>query len=280
MLAIGIEKKYSYAIQERVLKVVSMAGYVKLSLQILNSMIYFDDDEDNGGGHSNSTAPYIPSSMAYTSVFNRLRKWKKVDTMRETLEKLSRACKLNGEMLDVVVLNTYLAALCDPVKINQVLLEEARQLLDAKVAMERYRFPDPDVISFNTVLNAAAEIGYQAVIDDIIHTMKKQGVVPDIVTYNALLKDASTPTDKLAVMDEIRAFPGLSFDKYTIEMSVLAFAQEGLILELLELLKDFSLTNRDKYSLSNAFSTFLLALVKVRACMYVSSVDVETCFPP
>jgi hypothetical protein len=63
-------------------------------------------------------------------------------------------------------------------------------------------------------------------------------------------------------------------------MSVLAFAQEGLILELLELLKDFSLTNRDKYSLSNAFSTFLLALVKVRACMYVSSVDVETCFPP
>jgi hypothetical protein len=264
MLALEIEKKYSYAIQERVMKAVSMGGYVKLSLQIMNSMIIPAEG-------SNIAAPYIPSAIAYTSVFNRLRKWKKVDTMRETLENLSRACQVKGEILDVVVFNTYLAALCDTMKSKKVedvrieLIDEALQLLDHQSTRDKYSFPDPNVMSFNTVLNAAAEIKNQTMIEDIIDTMKQRDIVPDIVTYNALLKEASTPSEKMDLINEIRSFPGIGFDKYTVELTLLSFVSEGLISEMLDMLKEFCVLKEEEYIISNAFSTFLLTLVKVSA---------------
>ena len=262
MLALEIEKKYSYAIQERVMKAVSMGGYVKLSLQIMNSMIIPAEG-------SNAAAPYIPSTIAYTSVFNRLRKWKKIDTMRETLENLSRACQVKGEMLDVVVFNTYLAALCDTMKSKKVedvrieLIDEALELLYHQSSRDKYNFPDPNVMSFNTVLNAAAAMKNQTMIEEIIDTMKERDIVPDIVTYNALLKEASTPSEKMDLIQEIRSFPGIAFDKYTVELTLLSFVAEGLISEMLDMLKEFCVLKEEEYILSNAFSTFLLTLVKV-----------------
>ena len=276
LLALEIEKKYSYDVQERVMKAVAMSGYVKLALQILDSMLAVDDSK--GGGLS---SVYIPSYMAYTSVLNRLRKWKKVDAMREMLEKLSTCCKLKGEKLDLVALNTYLAALCDSVKVlsssssysssfrheedNHVeLLVEAVELLRPGVAMERFSVRGPDAMSFNTVLNAAASVRNDTMIAEVVQMMKKQEIASDIVTHNAMLKAAPTSSDKVAVVDEILGTPGLALDKYTVELALLPLAEEGRIADLLVLLRGFSLSEETEFAIPNTYSAFLLSLVKVR----------------
>ena len=270
LLDLEIENKYSFAVQERVMKAASMSGYVKLALKILDSMVDMRNGQ-NMNDEETSNPIYIPSYMAYTSVFNRLRKWRKINTMRETLVKLSRASKLKGEILHLVVLNTYLAALCDCVKEHRrqheddylVKIGEAVSLLHPNVAMERYNLPQPDVMSFNTVLNAAAEIQHETMINDIVALMKKQGVNPDIVTYNAMLKAAPTVAGKVEVFDEILQEPRLAADRFTVELALVPLAIDGRVSDLLNLIKKYCSSDTLNYGIPNAFSTFLLALVKV-----------------
>lgn len=269
ILGMEIETKYSYAIQERVVKAASMAGYLKLSIGILKSMINTNSKD--------MSSIYIPSSMAYISVLNRLRKWKKIDEMREIIQKLSHASKLKGQLLDVVAFNTYLAALCDSIKVNPgyddsvELVEEALQLLRRPNTREQYQFSDPDVMSYNTVLHAIADLKNETMICETIRLMKKQGVAPDIATYNAMLKASSDRTKQLTIMDEIRSSPTLSYDKYSIELILLAFAEQGLILDMFQLLQDFITSGIAKNEVANAFSAFLLALVKVRSDRYINT---------
>jgi len=267
LMLLSIQDKFSYSIQERVVKVVSMAGYVKLSLHLLDSMLGISS---NSLSSTMSSQIYIPSYMAYTSVLNRLRKWKKIDTMRETLQKLSHACKIMNQNLDIVALNTYLAAICDTMKMRNEgekdieLMREAMDLLYPGVAMDKYTLPDPDVVSFNTVLNAAAEMKNGTLVKEAIHLMKKQGIAPDIVTYNAMLKAAPNAESKVAVVDEILEAPDLVADRYTVEMALMPLVEEGRIPDLLNLLHGFSSTDQPEHAVQNAYSTFLLALVKGR----------------
>lgn len=214
--------------------------------------------------------------MAYTSVLNRLRKWKRIDAMRTILQKLSHACKINGkgQTLDIVALNTYLAAICDTMKSRNEgekdveLMREAMDLLYPGVAMDKYSLPVPDVMSFNTVLNAAAEMKNETLVNEAIRLMKKQGLAADIVTYNAMLKAAPTAEFKVAVVDEILDKEGLVADRYTIEMALMPLTEEGRIADLLDLLHGFSSSDQPEHSVQNAFSTFLLALIKVRHSFY------------
>eukprot|EP00979_Chaetoceros_neogracilis_P006141 scaffold1222_cov260-Chaetoceros_neogracile.AAC.41 len=246
-----------------------MAGYVKLSLFLLDSMLGISS---NSISSTMSSKIYIPSYMAYTSVLNRLRKWKKIDTMRETLQKLSHACKITRkqEKLDIVALNTYLAAICDTMKMRNdgekdvELMREAMDLLYPGVATEKYTLPDPDVMSFNTVLNAAAEMKNGTLVNEAIHLMKKQGIAPDIVTYNAMLKAAPTAGFKVSVVDEILETPDLVADRYTVEMAIMPLVEEGRIPDLLNLLHGFSSADQPEHAVQNAYSTFLLALNKGR----------------
>ena len=102
LLSLKTDSIYSHAIQERVMKAVSMAGYVNLSLSLLESML-----------DTNQSKVYVPSYMAYTAVLNRLRKWKRIDVMRELMQKLTKACDVRKVTLDIVALNTFISALCD-----------------------------------------------------------------------------------------------------------------------------------------------------------------------
>jgi pentatricopeptide repeat protein len=275
LMLLSIQDKFSYSIQERVVKVTSMAGYVKLSLFLLDSMLGISS---NSISSTMSSKIYIPSYMAYTSVLNRLRKWKKIDTMRETLQKLSHACKITRkqEKLDIVALNTYLAAICDTMKMRNdgekdvELMREAMDLLYPGVATEKYTLPDPDVMSFNTVLNAAAEMKNGTLVNEAIHLMKKQGIAPDIVTYNAMLKAAPTAGFKVSVVDEILETPDLVADRYTVEMAIMPLVEEGRIPDLLNLLHGFSSADQPEHAVQNAYSTFLLALIKVRIFIIIT----------
>ncbi len=288
MLQLEIEKKYSFAIQERVMKAASMAGNMKLAMKLLDSMVSIDGMDI----HDGRDRPYVPSYMAYTATLNRLRKWRKVDEMRIIMTKLSRACELTGNHLNLIAFNTYLAALCDNTKyfastssrgggptsrqhrkwneanggnIDEArmdLLEEAIELLQPGVSLKRFNMPKPDTTSFNTVLNTVASVRNQTLVEEVYQSMKAQGVDSDIYTYNAMLKAASSLADRIPVIDAILGTPNIKVDRYTIELALLPLAKEGRIGDILNLLKDFGNLNLPEKVVANAYSTFLLALVK------------------
>ena len=253
LLDLNIASIYSHAIQERVMKAVSMAGYINLSLSLLESML-----------DTNQTKVYVPSYMAYTAVLNRLRKWKRIDTMRELMQKLSKACDVTKETLDIVALNTYISALCDVIPSSTSnhdyeLVQEVMTLLkhESSSAM-----PRPDVMTFNIALNLAANLGNETLVNDTIHLMKHQGILPDIVTYNAMLKAAPTSEFKAKVVDEILEKKELTPDRFTIELALIPLLDQGRIADLLQLLQTFRSSHEKEYVLQNAFSTYLLTLVK------------------
>jgi len=197
-----------------------------------------------------------------------------------------------GGSIDVVALNAYLGAISDvittkssspssssssssfSVASKEKLLMDAFNLLQPNVARETYSIgSDPDTISFNTVLNAAISMPVKnsTLINDIIQMVKTtEGVVEDIYTYNLRLKACEngiwSTADKIAIVDEILSHPTIRPDKYTIELSLLPLAREGRIGDILELLRDFNYscdsTQVPPRSISNAYSTFLIALVK------------------
>ncbi len=317
---VNMTQIFSFDVQERVMKVLAKAGMVQLASQILDSMVL-------------GQYMYVPSSMSYVAVLNGLRRIKKLDSVRDTLEKLSNACRNNDSggnvsvdggdynnisnnsssssssnnssnnssnsacgtrSLDVVALNTYLGAISDvlttksPLRTisspssttitppKEELLMDAYNLLQPNVAKEKYSIDSgPDIISFNTVLNAAISMPIQnsTLINDLIQMMKRtEGIVEDIYTYNLRLKACGTGTSttgyKIMIIDEILAHPTVRPDKFTIEQSLLPLAREGRIGDILELLRDFNFncvsTRIDPLTVSNAYSTFLIALVKVR----------------
>ncbi len=305
MLQLDIEKKYSFAIQERVMKAASMAGNMKLAMKLLDSMLSMSTDDINVDMNTNNgrDRPYVPSYMAYTATLNRLRKWRKIDEMRTIMIKLSRACELTGKNLNLVAFNTYLAALCDNTKqfsntnsrggggpiqsqssssssrhyrkgnevqansrnadeIRMDLLEEAIELLEPGVSLKRFCIQKPDTQSFNTVLDTVASIQNQTLVEEVYQSMKAQGVDSDIYTYNAMLKAASSLTDRIPVIDAILGTPNIKVDRYTIELALLPLAKEGRIGDVFNLLKDFGNLNLPGRVVANAYSTFLLALVK------------------
>jgi pentatricopeptide repeat domain (PPR motif) len=273
----GVEDKFSFAVQERVLKVASMAGFVQASLKMLDFMLGLSTPKTSQGeeGENLDVHVHIPSYMAYISVLNRLRKWNRVDLMRDLLEKLSNACRIKGQKLHIVALNTYLAALCDEHQITSSkgrerralacdeFMDEAISLLEKGVATERYCLAHPDVMSFNTVLNAVAISRNETLMEHVMHLMQDQGIEPDTVTYNAMLKAAPTADAKISILDKILNAPELVPDRYTIEMVLVPLVQMGRIDTVMSMLQRLCSFDQPQYSLQNAFSTFLLALVKV-----------------
>lgn len=239
-----------------------MAGLIQLSCEILESMI--------------KIKRYVPSSIAYIAVLNGLRKVKKLSILRETMASLSIICKENNQSLDTVALNTYLGALCDASLISSSnstssdLIAEAVELLRPNVASDLYAIhAGPDTISYNTVLTSAltANGDNTAAVAEIMSLMKSNYILDDIYTYNLRLKACGNgPTaieKKIDIIDEILAHPIINPDKFTIEQILLPLAKKGRIGDILEVLKDFNAQQESEISVSNAYSTFLIALVKV-----------------
>lgn len=250
LLGLDIENNYSYDVQERILKAASMSGYMTLSMNIFNSML-----DDKNGGH-------IPSYMAYTSVLKRLRKWKRLQQMREILEKMTRIAKAKGEVIHLVALNTYLACLCDCIKsrplLRNELLEEAFEILKPGVSFERFAVREVDTMSFNTVLDGAASVPNRDVLMQIMEMMRDRHIPLDVYSYNALLKSSLSQDDKLQIFDEIK-----NPDQYTIELMLIPLLERGRAGDAIRLLQDFNSIDMSEWERSNAYSTFLIALAKV-----------------
>jgi len=280
-LNITSREKFSFPVQERVMKAAAMIGLLNLSLNLLYSMIGNSNTEldiniptDDMSTHST----YIPSYMAYTAVLNTLRRTRKTDQMRKTIEDMASACRRASTNLNVVAFNTYLAALCDKAISSQnTAPENARDILSEPLAMiqpgvasEKYAvMGGPETFSFNTVLNAAASIKNHLIVNEIIGLMELQGLVADVYTYNARLKalqsikmDDTAIAQSIVIIEEILASSNVKPDAYTIELALGTLAREGRIGDILSLLGNFNPADKRKESVSNAYTTFLLALVK------------------
>jgi hypothetical protein len=67
----------------------------------------------------------------------------------------------------------------------------------------------------------------------------------------------------MEIFEQILSHPIVSPDKFTVEQMLLPLAKNGRVGDILELLRDFNLQQQSETSISNAYSTFLIALVKV-----------------
>lgn len=260
---LNISQKYSFSVQERIMKVTAMAGLMQLSCTILNSMVISKN--------------YIPSSIGYVAVLNGLRKVKQLDVLQQTMINLSKACsgcceevEESNKFIETVALNTYLGALCDDTTNNESLVVEAMELLRPNIAKDRYAIRDgPDTCSYNTVLNAAIS-SYpknNTMVTEILELMKRNNVMEDIYTYNLRLKacgnNQMATEDKIVIIDEILSHPFINPDRFTIEQILLPLARKGRVGDILDILKVFNSQEQSVSSVSNAYSTFLIALVKV-----------------
>jgi len=216
--------------------------------------------------------------MAYIAVLNSLRKMSKLKKMKKAIEDLVCVCKITSTNLDVIAFNTYLAALCDKAFLSRGklransdnILSEPLAILQKGVAKNQFAVKDgPDTFSFNTVLNAAASCKNHTVINELIDLMESQGVSPDIYTYNARLKALKSLkmnnlsiAKSIIIIDEILSSPNIKPDAYTIELSMVTLSREGRIRDALGLLANFSPRDKSDQAVSNAYVTFLIALVK------------------
>ncbi|KAL6606005.1 hypothetical protein ACP70R_041658 [Stipagrostis hirtigluma subsp. patula] len=84
--------------------------------------------------------------------------------------------------------------------------DDVRQLLDTM----RERGIEPDLVSFNTLINARAKSGCLAagVALDLLHEVREAGLRPDVITYNTLISACSQSSnldDAVAVFEEMIA---------------------------------------------------------------------------
>ena len=247
------------------MKVAAMTGLIQLSSRLLDSMVV-----DN---------KHIPSSIGYAAVLNGLRKAKKLTLLQKAMLDLSITCKETNQSLDTVALNIYIGAICDFATIPSTnanysqsdFLREALDLFLPNVANDRYAIRDgPDTVSYNTMLNFAlsSKPRNSTLATEMIELMRSNGIAGDIYTYNMRLKACGysgqmAVAEKILIIDEILSHPAVIPDKFTIEQALIPLASEGRIGDILELLKNFNSQQGSMASKSNAYSTFLIALVKV-----------------
>jgi hypothetical protein len=257
LCALKVGDKYSFEIQERVIKVAELAGLIQIASDMLNKMIIEKKE--------------CPSSICYIAVLNGLRKVKRLDIMRETMANLSNVCRAKNRSLQTIALNSYFNGMCDVMRKGSLsnsedLFEEALDLLRPNAACERFNVKEgPDTISFNILLNTARLPKFRDTkrFNEILQLMRASNVDEDVYTYNLRLKSCIDYEGKMEIIDEMLSRSMISPDKYTVEQALLPLAKEGRLGELLELLRDYNENSESSKSKSNAYSTFLLSLVKV-----------------
>ena len=152
-------------------------------------------------------------------------------------------------------------------------LSEVVYLLQPGVAEEKFFLNnEPNILSYNTVLSVAARLGDQTIVNEVYDLLRSRDIQPDIYTYNARIRSAkynsidSLYPEVLNLFDELMSEPNIKPDQYTIELVLVPLARAGRVGDILNLIRDFEISegsnHRGLQKLSNAFSTFLITLVK------------------
>ena len=246
--SLDVSRTESIEVQERVMKACSISGLLALALDLLDGFIEKET---------------LPSSIAYVSVCNSLRKAGRVQRLEQLISQLgSIAAK---ESVSVTAFNIFLAALCDNIE-DPARLEHARDWLRPGVSRERLGGTDPDVASYSTVLNAAATMGNRRMVnelwEELTNTRKLQ---PTIYAYNSLLRSVrSGPDGDTQALDLFdRLLKEVQPDRYTIDLLLVPLIRAKRIGDVEALLGNFVESHSvDMKTASNAFAAFLNSLVK------------------
>jgi hypothetical protein len=283
----------SFPVQERLVKALAMSGLVTLAVNMTEAML---------------EAGYFPSEITQDAICNSLRKTSKITRLTSVVRLLGRTAtaQIPSRAISVVSFNIYLAALCDDSSATSTSTKDAsessqsssqshqqqsqqRRISTRSSQTQAHLFetacqwllqPEkarqelgvvPDVISYATVLHAAAALGNRTAADDLWNAMvHTAGLVPTIYAYNARLKIAASSRGSftedrdapaLQIWQEIRRDPRLSPDRYTIDLILLPLTRAGKIGEVESLLDRFVSSNSGLV-VSKAFSAFLGTIVK------------------
>jgi hypothetical protein len=244
----------SREIQERVCKATALAGIFHISITLLQTMLQ---------------ESYMPSHVAYNAVCSSLRRAGRTEQLKGLLTDLAEVARQKQELVHVYAFNMYLASLVQKVESpNDTRLEAARKWLEPGIAQEVFCV-EPDIATFNTVLNAAARTGNKNLVDRIWKDLLVQqqphqpNLQPDIWTYNSRLQVTSLP-DRLALFDDEllqNNKHNILPDRYTIDLVILSLVRAGRVGDVEQLLDTFIATHPVKV-VTHAFSAFMITLVQ------------------
>lgn len=305
-------------VNERVIKATAMAGLTYLSSTLMKTLIH----KKNGT---------IPSPMAYTAVLNALRKNGRIDRLEETLTDLASASRRlkqeTGEetAIDIVAFNTYLAALCDaavnelpfvsttiddaelgfnfttlepgPSKItssSEKYLYKALNLVRGDTARTKFNLgTDPDIYSYNSILNAAAKCSKsdvedhftKPIIESLMRGMLKRGIDADIFTYNSRIQAAlalGEDENTIQLIDQVLSNHSVELDRYTINLMLKPFIKADRRDEIWSIVREFYEKNVGSNGriISPAFEAMLNTIVQTGEIDFAREIFQAFFLPP
>jgi len=99
----------------------------------------------------------------------------------------------------------------------------------------------PDVISYNTILNACVQIPDWRLALELFHRMESRSVQPDIVSYNTLIKvlgESNKPLQAEKTFARLQSHDGIHADTITYNTLIKAFGDSGDWVSALEVYRD------------------------------------------
>lgn len=297
-------------VNERVIKATAMTGLVRLSLSLLNKVFLHNETNDDDIG-----MPSPMAYTAVMNALRKIGRLDRMEEVMIKLANVSRkVSKRTGIIVgvDIVSFNTYLAALCDAAvngtpftssfsgdisddkefetfnftslvssttsSSSDKYLYKVINLLRGDTARRQYALEtDPDIYSYNQILNAAAKYSLflnsdnqivQSIIASCIKGMNDRGIKPDILTYNARLQAILATTsngeeDAIQLYDQILSDTNVAPDQYTINFMLMPFIHNGQCDDVWSMLNNFFNMNVEEKNLmvSSAFEAYLVTLV-------------------
>jgi Pentatricopeptide repeat domain len=289
--AVDVCRTQPLAIQERVIKAAAMTGLLHLALTIVEHMLL--------------VSCHLPSPICQDAMANGLRRAGRIQRLGDLLCQFGNVARAQNKSISLIAFNTYLAALCDIVTEKDGAIKQQRgenyimgdldlsgDTSDGKAAAldrawywienldrtVRSMAVMPDSVSYATVIQAAAFMGNQTIVDAIWKALQFRKVQPNIVAYNARLRTTNVSTSSrrtlsgfgrqkkgdqeiLQVWDtEISQDRGVCPDKFSIDLLLLPLIRSGRVGDVESLLDSFIKRNSETV-VSNSFTAFLYTVV-------------------
>ncbi|PIA38677.1 hypothetical protein AQUCO_02700122v1 [Aquilegia coerulea] len=163
-----------------------------------------------------------PDHVTYTTVVSALVKVGAMDRARQVLAEMARV----GVPANRITYNILLKGYC-----QQVQIEKAKELIHE---MEIEAEIEPDVVSYNTVIDGCILVDDSAGALAYFNEMRARGISPSKVSYTTLMKAfalAGQPKLVNQVFDEMFKDPRVKVDLIAWNMLVEGYCRQGLVEE-------------------------------------------------